>query len=426
MTIENNTKIQTAELNVLSSQDMLAVYKTNNLPKLSLSANYIYSTASLEKIIESIYLPSLLPEGLLSSIPTEYFEMLAPYMSTPEVGLKLSVESLFNTSVAVSQPIYMGSKVRNAVQMAKVGVTVAELRKKLTTSELIVAVDEAYYTHLMIEELSRSAKSYYTVVEEFNRQMTNGYKSGMKTRNDLLKVQVVLNEAELAMRKASNAIALSRMNLCQLLGLPLTTKELVLDDTVNATELDRDFSEDVTSRVEYKLLEKQIEAKRLETKIARADYLPSLAAMASYGYTNGLQFNNQTLINSLGFTGGVSLSVPIFSWGEGKRKISALRNNEQVAINELKETQELMTLELLQSINILDEAQVEVVLREKALEQAAENMRLSLNQYNAGMESLSNYLESQALWQKAMSDLVSATSKQRIAYSKYLKAAGEL
>lgn len=47
-------------------------------------------------------------------------------------------------------------------------------------------------------------------------------KTGMSPRNELLKVQVKLNEANLSMKRSENAIRLSKMALCHIMGIPLS------------------------------------------------------------------------------------------------------------------------------------------------------------------------------------------------------------
>ena len=52
----------------------------------------------------------------------------------------------------------------------------------------------------------------------------------MKPQNDVLKVQVKLNESELSLRKADNALRLASMNLCHYIGRPLTALIDISDD----------------------------------------------------------------------------------------------------------------------------------------------------------------------------------------------------
>ncbi|MFI3267881.1 MAG: hypothetical protein R3Y51_04095, partial [Rikenellaceae bacterium] len=46
MAIETNCNLKSANEKVLISEDVLAAYKTNNLPNFSVNANYLYSTSN--------------------------------------------------------------------------------------------------------------------------------------------------------------------------------------------------------------------------------------------------------------------------------------------------------------------------------------------------------------------------------------------
>ena len=59
-------------------------------------------------------------------------------------------------------------------------------------------------------------------------------------------------------------------------------------------------------------------------------------------------------------------------------------------------------------------------------EQAKENLRVSEDQYEVGMENLTNLLEAQAQWQQAWSEWVDAKAALKLCESEYLKAIGKL
>ena len=87
---------------------------------------------------------------------------------------------------------------------------------------------------------------------------------------------------------------------------------------------------------------------------------------------------------------------------------------------------EQMLLELVQSVNNLDEARLESTIAERSLQQAEENMRVSRSQYDVGLETLSDHLEAQALWQQAYETKVDACFRLYLNYITYLKATGTL
>ena len=121
-----------------------------------------------------------------------------------------------------------------------------------------------------------------------------------------------------------------------------------------------------------------------------------------------------------------ALPISLFNWGEGRKKISSAKIEVEIAQTQLAEISDLMQLELMRAINEYDEALLEVRLTTTALDQAQLNLKMSRDHYDVGMETLADYLEAQSIWQKAMSDLINARAKQRIAFTVYLKAAGLL
>ncbi|MFI3262851.1 MAG: TolC family protein [Rikenellaceae bacterium] len=409
MALENNYNLKTSKERLFQSEDMLSAYKTNRLPNFSLSANYLYSTTDFTATITGGYLP-IFTNGVMS---TESFA----YM--PDQEFEFKVASMYNAGLMLTQPIYMGGKISNAIKLAQVGIDVSELQIRKSETDVLVLVDEAYTKVLELEELLASAKKYEAVVSEFHRQLESAYKHGMKTRNDLMKIGVRVNEAKLLTQKATNGLRLAQMNLCYVIGMPMTTKDLQLDEPAPINYYADENNLDVTSRPEYSMLLKQVEAKELELKITKSDFLPTVSAIANYGYTGGASLNGSTLFGGANFSGGVMVSVPIFHWGEGKRKSSAKQREINMAQYQLEDLTQKMQLELLQTVNTYNESVLEVQLTEESVRQAEENMRLSKNQYDKGMETIADYLESQALWQKAMSDLCTAKATQRVSYAKY-------
>lgn len=432
MALESNLTLQSSQLKIEASEHTLSSYKANYLPNFSLNGSYLYSTTAFEYTIEGGYLPTYVPDATTGELTPNLAGMSADgtpifneYAYMPDQQFDFEVGSVFNAGVQVTQPIYMGGKITTATKLARLGVDVAKLNRRKSEAEVILQADNAFYTYQKVNEMCTTATKYHEVVAAFYHQMESAYEAGMGTKNDLLKVQVSLNEAELMVRKAENGLRLARMNLCYTIGLPLTTEEIEVTDNFVPTLVSIDNAAlDVTNRPEYAMLEKQVEAKALEAKVTRSDYLPNISAIANYGYTNGMTLNGSRMVDDAGFTAGVMVSIPLFHWGEGRNKVAASKAGVLEAENTLQDYTQLMTLELMQAINTYNEATLEVELMTRALAQSEENMRLSNNHYQVGMETLADYLEAQAMWQKSMQNLTEARAAQRLAYASYLKTAG--
>ncbi|MFI3288455.1 MAG: TolC family protein [Rikenellaceae bacterium] len=432
MALDNSFNLKSAAERIAASEDMLKAYKANNLPNISFSGGYLYSTATFTETFEGGYLPTFSPDLTTGEMvpnvvgtSADGTPIFSSYAYMPDIVLDFEVGSVFTAGLQLSQPIYMGGKISTATKLAQLGVDVAGIEMNRSRADVILAADEAFYTYMKVEEMLLSADAYYSVVEEFYRVVSSMYDRGMCTQNDLLKVQVKVNEAELMQLKARNGKTLSRMNLCYIVGLPISNTELKVVDMFDLTSV-IDTTLDVSGRVEYELLAKSVEAKELEVKLAQSDFLPSVTAMASYSYVYGLELNGDVLFGSSPtLTAGVMVNIPIFHWGEGRRKVSAARREVAIAENTRADLVQKMTLELMQCINSYEESQAQVRLMERAVTQAEENLRQSGKQYAAGMETISNYLEAQALWQKSLSDLVEARSNQRLAYVRYCRTRGD-
>ncbi len=433
MALEHNRNLKNATLEHLASEEILQAYKTNFLPKFSLSGDYLYSGGKSAFSLPGGYLPTFVPnpatgvlEPNISMMSPDGAPIFKEYAYMPDTKFDFKMGSVYSAGLSARQPIYMGGKIQTSVKMAKIATTITGLNEQKTEAEVILRVDEAFFACIKVEELVKSATVYQQVLAEFYRQMENACQSGMKSRNDLLKVQVQLNEAELKLRQSENGLRLARMNLCYYIGLPISSENISLTDDFEHTNIISARGSDVSARPEYAMLQQQIELKKRNVTLVRSDFLPQVTAMVSYNYTHGMQLNNTTLFSKPSFMGGVSVNIPLFNWGEGRRKISAARREVEMASNQFDDISEQMQLELMQVINDYDESILEVALTQKSLTQAEENRTESGNRYEAGMETLGDYLEAQAFWQKAQSDLVEARSKQRISYTRYLKATGAL
>lgn len=181
----------------------------------------------------------------------------------------------------------------------------------------------------------------------------------------------------------------------------------------------------ITGRPEYNLLEKEVELKVKEVELARSDFLPQLGVSASYGYSDGITVNGQgSGISS--FTAMASLKIPIYNWGEGRNKVRSVKAEKEMSRLRQEDMAQMMQLEIARARFNVEDAVTRVTLTRQSLSQAEENLTVSKNQYEVGMETLTDYMEAQAQWQKAWSDWIDAKAELRLSETRYLKATGQL
>ena len=427
MAVDHNKEMAIAALQTKSAHYTMKSYWGNFFPDFQAAGMGTYSNidGSLGIPVPEIGLPDLsklpLPPQLKPLVP-----LIPSSVKLPPVNMDYKIDFFYMAGISFTQPIYMGGKIMSAYRMSQAGKEIAKLNEKKTASEVIQATDNAYVLLVRAQEMKKVAATYHDVLVELMKNVNDAYKIGLKTQNDVLKVQVKLNESELGIRKADNAIRLASMNLCHHIGMPLISDIRVSDDFPHISDRMEDEVNDITSRPEYAMLEQKVEVARQQVKLTRSSMLPNIGVKGAYNYAHGFQICDQNLFNEGGFSFMVKVGIPIYHFGERRNKVKAAKISLEQARLEQENLNEKMYLELTQASNNMEEAQLEVEIAERSFLQAEENMKVCKNQYDSGLESLSDYLEAQAMWQKAYATQVESNFQLYLSYVNYLKAIGAL
>ena len=420
LALDNNKRMAAANKQTQAAHYTMQSYRGNFFPNFTASGTGLYSSANGTFNIPGGNLPTFLPDANGQPTPNGGFAYF------PGIDLNYKVRTVWMGSVQVEQPIFMGGKILAAYKMATLGKQMAQLNENLTATEVILETDQAYALMVKAQEMNKVAESYHAVLQELMKNVQSAYKHGLKSKNDVLKVQVKLNESELAIRKAENALRLANMNLCHLIGKPLIETLQISDDFPVIEQALETQVNDITARPEYSLLNKQVDMAKQQVKLSRSELLPQVGIRGSYDYVHGLKVNEQRLFDDGAFSVMLNVTVPLFHFGERINKVRASKAQLEQVRMEQADLNEKMYLELTQAANNLDEAKLQTALADRSLEQADENRLISKGEYDAGLEPLSDHLEAQALWQQAYETKVDAHFQLYLSYVKYLKAAGKL
>lgn len=396
MAIENNKKMKLSDFSIRQAELRRKNMEANFLPKLSASGGYFYVNQDF-----SMEFASSLSAAL--NISNTYF-----------AGLQLE------------QPIYMGGKIMANRKMSDIGTNIAHLNKQKADSDIRIEVEEAYWNIIEAKELCQVSIKYKELVAELYGNVLKMNKTGMASRSELLKVQVKLNDADLSMERSENAVKLSKMALCHIMGLPLTAEIDVAGSIEYVPLLEQSNGFVAQNRSEYKLLSESINLKKQQIRAVRSGFMPQVGLVAGYHYIDGVKMNGYKYMQDDVFSVMLAVKIPLFYWGERHRKIKSAKIDVQKAEIVREEMVGKMQLEVTRNLTILDEAELEVRLTENALEYAKENLRESRKNFEAGMETLADYLEAQTCWQKAFFEAISAKTKYHIAKSKYISSLGSL
>ena len=336
-------------------------------------------------------------------------------------------EFFANASLGVTQVIYAGGKINTAKKMSSTAVDLYTSQKELTDSEVLLDVETTYWQIINVKSKVELANKYKALLTELLKDLTNSYNAGIIYKNDVLRVQVQLNQAELDLTKANDGLKLLKLKMAQLTGMPnidflvkdtISNNVILLDEVSQSTAID--------NRPEIKMLKKAVEIEELQSKILEADRKPTIGLNVSGIYANGKQINFTDGSNDLtSYYGLLNVNIPIFDWGSRKQKVKEQEFKVEAQKLELEETEELLSLQIQNAYLELQQAIQKVEITEKSLQQADENLRLNQDRFDVGTVTGKDVLEAQVLWQQAYSDVIDAKANYRISEANYKKAIGD-
>ena len=344
----------------------------------------------------------------------------------------LDIQDVWLGNVSLVQPVFMGGKIIAYNQITKYAKELAQSMNDLKLQDVIYKTDEAYWHVVSLVNKKKLADSYVSLLRKMDTDVQALIEEGVATQVDGMSVRVKLNQAEMAQTKVDNGLALSRMALAQLCGLPLEESLALADENIESLPESASSSgsfsveEAFINRQELKSLDYAVRIYKKKEKIALAEHLPSVALTANYLVTNPNSFNG--FKNDFGgmFNVGVAVQVPISGWWEGTYKRNAARAETHIKQLELDDAKEKIELQVNQSVYKVNEAGKKLTASSRNKEKAEENLRHATIGFEEGVIPALNLMEAQTAWVEAQSDLIDAQIEVKLTDVYLSKALGRL
>ena len=178
---------------------------------------------------------------------------------------------------------------------------------------------------------------------------------------------------------------------------------------------------------------KELQALGLQNRIyeekinlARAEYLPKVALMGGYLASNPSVFNSFERKLKGMWNVGITLNVPILTWGDRSYKVKSAKAEALMHRYETEEVKEKIELQVNQCRQKLQESMERYQTTLRSVDEAEENLRYANLGMKEGVITLSNVMEAQTAWLKAKSEWVNAQVDVRLANLYLRKAVGSI
>lgn len=419
LAVENNKDLRKAGLDMEAAYYNHKSARTNYLPKVSATGIYMRTGKEL----------SLLSDDQKSTLSGLGDALSVPALNS--VGLSLAealrtdTRNMAGAAVVLTQPIYMGGKIRAYNKITGYVENIASARHNMKYQELIVDVDETYWKIVELTARKRLAESYRNLVGTLDGDVTQLIAEGFATKADGLSVKVKVNEADVAIIQVDNGLEILKMRLCQLCGLPLDSEITLADEDRDGESVLPGLAESADShlwekRPEISALATSVRLHEEKVRIARAEFLPNVVLTGGYFASYPSVFNSFEKKFKGTWNIGVAVNIPILTWGDRSYKVKSARAAAAAARFELEETREKIELQVCQSRQKLREAHERYAVSVSSQAEADENLRYATMGLKEGVIPVSNVLEAQTAWLSAKTNLISTAIDVRLA-DVYLK-----
>lgn len=391
LALENNAKMKNARLDVKGSEESRKEAFTKYFPTISATGG---AFASDNGMAEMVLMPGM-------------------EMTLAKNGLMGGVTAL--------QPIFAGGQIWNSNKLAALAVEVSRYQMKQSENEVALTVEQYYWQQVSLQEKRKTISIIESLIDNLYKDVEVAVKAGVANRNELLQVQLKKNSIASDRLKIENNLRLSKMVLAQYIGLPEDdfTIQTALQEALPSPETYRvDPLTALPSTVEYQLLDKNIEANRLQYKLKVGQHMPSVGVGAGYMYHNILDTDH-----SFGMV-FASVSIPLTGWWGGSHAIKKQKLQLKAAEYTRQNSNEQLLIRMQKLWNELEESYKQVNLSEESIRTAEENVRLSTDYYHAGTETLSDLLDAQSLLQQSRDQYTEDYTNYLIRCTQYLQATG--
>ncbi|MBD5388634.1 TolC family protein [bacterium] len=372
MIIAESQDLKKADANVQKAQAQLSAVNANRWFKLDASATYM-NMINVEKPFKAtgFDLPPALG-GLIS----ETLKGQSVHIEVPD--------NILMVGLSASQPIYTFGKIGNAVKSVKSAIGISESSRELTRRAVRYGAAEIYWTAKMTDDIVKIAKSDLQAARDARRNLTA---SARANRSNLVKIESDIATKEINLSDAEFNRDTAHRMLKILAGIDVDEK-LVLTDEF-PTKFAAMDAKTLTRNPQWDILGAQAAMYEAQARAARAEHLPTLAAMASYDFmAMGPEYD--TMFEKSGSQSaywGLALQMPIFTGGATRANATISAMDAEAARQDLDKSKKMITEEYDNAVEKYNHLRGNLKTLQNARDLAAKTYEFSRQRFAAGQTS---------------------------------------
>lgn len=300
-------------------------------------------------------------------------------------GVYGNLQSSDGTSYSLNSSVslFNGKKITEQIKQANLDLLSSQYYTETVKESLDLNVLDAYLQILYAQESVNNAQKQIEATAKQLNLSEERLAIGDISLSDNLQIKSQLASEKLTLATAKSQLAITRLNLMQLMELPVSDdftienpnleQLLVQAENPTASEV---YQQALGIKPQIKQAELNTQSARSDSKIAKADLYPSITLNASVGTAsifNSSYIYTDQLNNEISPALGLSISIPIFQKKQVKTNIGMAKISFQSA--------------QLSEISTRNQLRKEVEQATVDVQSAKQSYEASLEQYKATQES---------------------------------------
>ena len=407
--LQNKADAEKARLNIRRGDAQIAEVKANAYPNISFGSNTTYNP-----LLQETVLP-----GEMFGAPGQQVKVAFGKKWTSSNMVQL-------TQVLFNQSVFTGLKAAKSTKEFYL------INAELTQEQIIEKVANAYFQVYQSEQMLANAENNLRITNETSKIIKGLFDAGLARKIDYDRTVVAKNNITSGKQQLINAVEISENALKFMIGMPMEQEIDLPAQTFDPAILPDNMAGSYEDRTEIKLANKQIELLQWQKKASEAEYYPTAALSANYGFLgqgdkfplwngekNGVYWSDLSSI-------GLHINVPIFNGFATKSRVELNQIEIEKAQADLRETKLALDMAQKNALTLLDNNMTTIEMQRSNVKLAEDVLKNTRANYQYGLATLNDILEAERAVTDAKNNLTRAQLDYKLAEIDLLKSQGKL